>query len=121
MANLAREGTHRLGDGEKGIAHEDGGGVGIVEDIDHFLGGEPVVHRRGHRPDGANGGGSDHAVQRVVLVDDHVIAAPDAERAQREGEAVAPVQLLRPGEPVLTLDEGNRLRILGRVARDKIH
>ena len=69
-------GAYRLGDREERIAHEDGGGVGIVEDVGDFFGGQPVVHRHRHRADGARGGGREHALQRIVRVDDRVLAAP---------------------------------------------
>jgi hypothetical protein len=121
VADLAGLGAHRLRHGDEGIAHEDGGGVGVVEDIGHLLVSEAVIHRRRHRADRAHGGGRDHAIQRVVLVDDDVVAAPDAERAQREGQAIAPVELLGPGESPLALDQRDGVRLLGGIRRDKIH
>jgi len=80
-AHLARAGSHPLRRAEKRVADDDRPRVGVVEDVRDFVGDEPVIHGHGDRADRARRRGTEHGLEPVLEVDNHVLALRHAERA----------------------------------------
>jgi hypothetical protein len=100
-----------------GTVHERRDGVGILEDVADLLGHQPMVHGHRHGVGGAGGGRGEEALQRVGSVDDHVLAAADAQLGERAGDAVASRQELAPREAAVIFDLGHGVGLRLRVDR----
>ena len=104
----------------EGSADECRHGVGVLQDVAHLFGHQPMVHRNRHGIGRAGGGRGQEVFERVRRVDDHVLAAADAPLDERAGEAISTLQQLSPGQPTIALDLRDRVGLRLRVNRDVV-
>jgi hypothetical protein len=114
-------GADALGHGQERLADEDRRRVGVLEDVGHLLGGEAVVHRHRDGAEGAEGGGGDDVVGRVLGVDDRVLPRAHAEGRQGVCEPVPHMEKLSPRQRALALDEGGPVRLRCCIPGDQVH
>ena len=120
VADPSRSGAQILGHRHEGVAHERRHRVGVVQDVGRFLGGEPMVHRDGHGPEGARGRHGQEILQRVLRVDHDVLALAQPPVAQGVGQPVAAIPQLRPGHHLVAGDDGRAIGLLSGPVGDEV-
>ena len=121
MAQPRRLSAHALDDRQEGVAGEERDGVGVVEDVGHLVGREAMIHRHREGADRPHGGRGQQHVERVVRVENDVLAGGEVEIAQRVGQTIAREVIVAPAQATLALDDGRRGGVKLGVARDCIH
>ncbi len=121
LTDLASLAPHGFRHREEMVAHEDGHGIGVVEDVRDLLGHEPVIHGRGNGAHGARGRARQYVLERVLRVDDDVLAGRDAEIHQPMGQAIAPLDVLGPAPHALALDERGLVGMIAGMEGQDVH
>ena len=85
----------------KPFAEDQGGRIGLLQDVLQFLGFEPCIYRNENRPDMGQGKDSHHPFDPIGQPDCHPIPGFHSDRQQAPGKLFDPLGKLRVGDPLV--------------------
>jgi hypothetical protein len=121
VPHLAGPSTNLFAHRQELLAHEDGHGVRVVEDVRDLFGHQPVIHRRRDEPGRAGAGAGQVVLERVPGVDDGVLTGLEPKLDQGVAQPIAPLDQAGPGPDALSLDEGGPVGVAGGMGSQDVH